>query len=202
MSFGIFDRVSSDILTAEFARLGAAVASGNYSERADLSLAGGQTQTVLGALNAFLDKGLGPVVALNDSIGAMSAAHDMGDIDVVLPVERFQGDCAVMARRVNTMVAGHIAVKKKAMACIKEIGEGNFEATLEQFPGKKAFINETIETLRGNLKGLIAEMKRMSAEHEKGDIDVFVAADSFKGDFGVVARGVNDMVASHIAVKK
>ena len=149
MSFGIFDRVSSDILTAEFARLGTAMAVGNYAERADLSLARGQTQSVLGALNAFLDKALYPVVALNDGIGAMAAEHDKGDIDVVLPVERFQGDCAVIAQRVNSLVAAHITVKKKAMACVKEFSEGNFEATLEQFPGKKAFINETIETLRG-----------------------------------------------------
>ncbi|WP_434556644.1 methyl-accepting chemotaxis protein [Sphingomonas aurantiaca] len=202
MLSGIFDRVSSEILTAEFARLGTAMANGNYAERADLTLAGGQTQSVLGALNAFLDTALTPVAALNVGIGTMAAAHDMGDIDVVLPVERFHGDCAFMARRVNAMVAAHIAVKKKAMACVKEISEGRFEAPLEQFPGKKAFINETIEALRGNLKGLIAELNHMSAEHEKGDIDVIVAADTFKGDFGVVARGVNEMVASHIAVKK
>jgi methyl-accepting chemotaxis protein len=50
------------------------------------------------------------------------------------------------------MVAGHIAVKKKAMACVKIFGEGDFDAPLEQFPGKKAFINDTIETLRVNLR--------------------------------------------------
>ena len=43
------------------------------------------------------------------------------------------------------MVGGHIAVKKKAMACIAEFGKGNFDAPLEKFPGKKAFINDTIE---------------------------------------------------------
>ena len=45
------------------------------------------------------------------------------------------------------MVAGHIAVKKKAMACVAEFGKGNFEAPLEKFPGKKAFINDTFEQL-------------------------------------------------------
>ncbi len=34
------------------------------------------------------------------------------------------------------------------MACVKAFGEGDFNAPLEPFPGKKAFINETIETLR------------------------------------------------------
>nr|WP_269747820.1 methyl-accepting chemotaxis protein [Sphingomonas sp. TDK1] len=132
----------------------------------------------------------------------MSTEHDRGDIDVFVPADKFRGDFATMARGVNAMVASHIAVKKKAMACIKEFGEGNFDAPMEQLPGKKAFINDTVETLRSNLKGLISEMKHMSAEHDKGDIDVFVPANKFRGDFAIMAQGVNDMVASHIAVKK
>ena len=85
----------------------------------------------------------------------MSVEHDKGDIDVIMHVDKFQGDFGVMAQGVNDMVLGHIAVKKKAMACIKEFGEGNFDAQLETFPGKKAFINQTIEQVRQNLKALI-----------------------------------------------
>ena len=55
------------------------------------------------------------------------------------------------------MVGGHITVKKKAMACIAEFGKGNFEAPLERFPGKKAFINDTIEQVRENLKALVKD---------------------------------------------
>ncbi|WP_292928851.1 methyl-accepting chemotaxis protein [Novosphingobium sp. PASSN1] len=132
----------------------------------------------------------------------MSAEHERGDIDVDIDHAKFPGDFGVVARGINTMVAGHIAVKKKAMACVQAFGEGNFEAPLEKFPGKKAFINDTIETLRGNLVGLMAEMNHMSAEHDRGDIDVVIDDRKFQGDFGVVARGINAMVAGHIAVKK
>ncbi|MCP6269727.1 methyl-accepting chemotaxis protein, partial [Klebsiella pneumoniae] len=77
-----------------------------------------------------------------ESIARMSSEHDRGDIDVVIPAERFQGDMAAMANAINSMVAGHIAVKKKAMACVQALGEGDFNAPLESFPGKKAFIND------------------------------------------------------------
>jgi len=223
----------------------------------------------------------------------MSEEHNKGDIDVAIPAEKFQGAYRVMAQGVNDMVAGHIAVKKKAMACVAEFGKGNFEAPLEKFPGKKAFINDTIEQVRTNLKalivdtdalvkaavegklatraeaakhqgdfrkiveginqtldavigplnvsaeyvdriskgdippkitdsykgdfneiksnlntcieslsGLLAEMNRMSDEHNKGDIDVAIPAEKFQGAYRVMAQGVNDMVAGHIAVKK
>jgi methyl-accepting chemotaxis protein len=132
----------------------------------------------------------------------MSEEHNRGDIDVTIPVDRFEGDYRVMARGVNEMVAGHITVKKKAMACVDEFAKGNFDAPLEQFPGKKAFINDTIERLRSNVKRFIGDMTRMSEEHNKGAIDAAIPLDHFEGAYRVMARGVNEMVAGHIAVKK
>jgi len=153
-----------------------------------------------------LAKNLGAVV---DNVGSliremerMSAEHDAGDIDVAIPVDRFEGAYAEMARGVNAMVQGHIAVKKKAMACVEQFGRGNLDAELERFPGKKVFINDTIEKVRGNLKGFIREMNRMSAEHDAGDIDVVMPVAEFEGAYRTMAEGVNAMVLGHIAVKK
>ncbi|WP_201785403.1 hypothetical protein, partial [Sphingomonas sp. WG] len=187
---------------AEIARLEVAVTRGDLSERANLSFARGRTRNVLVAINQLLDSAMRPVAALNDSISEMASEHEKGDIDAVMPTEAFQGSFATLAKRVNGLVASHIGVKKKAMACVKELSEGNFDAQIEQLPGKKAFINDTIETMRSNLKGLIFEMDRMAAEHEKGNIDVVVPVEKFRGDFAIMAQGVNSMVASHIAVKK
>ncbi len=169
-----------------------------------------------GNLDAPLEKFPGKKAFINENIenlrsnlkefiaemNTMSREHDLGDIDIKMDENRFKGDFGVMARGVNTMVFGHIAVKKKAMACIKELSEGNLDAPLEKFPGKKSFINDNIEALRTNLKNFIAEMNTMSREHDLGDIDVKMDEGRFKGDFGVMARGVNTMVFGHIAVKK
>ncbi len=132
----------------------------------------------------------------------MSDQHNLGDIDVIMPVEKFEGAYKIMAQGLNDMVNGHIAVKKKAMACIAEFGKGNFDATLEVFPGKKVFINNTIEKLRSNLKEFIAQMKHMSEQHDLGDIDVVIPAEKFEGSYKVMGEGVNKMVNGHIAVKK
>ena len=89
-----------------------------------------------------------------------------------------------MAKGVNEMVCGHIAVKKKAMACIAEFGKGNFEAPLEQFPGKKAFINEQHRTASLQCEEVHWRhdpycRKRTTA----GDIDAMIRAErKFEGD--------------------
>ena len=96
-----------------------------------------------------LKKNISTLVA---DMNHMSDEHDKGDIDVKLDDRKFEGEYAKMALGINGMVFGHISVKKKAMACVGEFGKGNFDAELEKFPGKKAFINETIEAVRTNLK--------------------------------------------------
>jgi methyl-accepting chemotaxis protein len=132
----------------------------------------------------------------------MAAEHEGGEIDFAIDESRFNGAYLDMARGVNDMVAGHIAVKKKAMACVAEFARGNFDAELEAFPGKKAFINDTIEELRANVRTFIQEMEHMSVEHDLGDIDVVIPVERFQGAYRKMAEGVNAMVAGHIQVKK
>ncbi|MFK3890297.1 methyl-accepting chemotaxis protein [Sphingomonas sp. NPDC079357] len=187
---------------AQVRQLTRALGEGDLSRRAALDEASGEARELLLAVNDLLDEALTPAVRLRHAIEQVSAEHDAGDIDAVVPVPAFRGDMAQAAAGINALVGSHIAVKKKAMACVKALGEGRFDAPLETFPGKKAFINDTVEGLRANLKGLITEMNTMSAEHDRGDIDVFVPVARFQGDFAVMAQGINDMVSGHIAVKK
>ena len=65
---------------------------------------------------------------------------------------------------------GHIAVKKQAMACIKGFGEGDFKAPMAKLPGKKAFINDTIEQVRANLLLLSADAEMLANAARDGRI--------------------------------
>jgi methyl-accepting chemotaxis protein len=121
----------------------------------------------------------------------MSAEHDKGDIDVKIDETKFQNDFGRMAAGVNNMVFGHIAVKKKAMACVKAFGEGNMDAPLEVFPGKKVFINETIEQMRANVKALIADTNLLAAAAVEGNLDVRADAGRHQGDFRRIVEGIN-----------
>ncbi|MDX2150385.1 MAG: MCP four helix bundle domain-containing protein [Bryobacteraceae bacterium] len=132
--------------------------------------------------------------ALNGLIGEMnrmSDDHTKGEIDTVVPAEKFQGAFRVMAQGLNEMVGGHLAVKKKAMACVAEFGRGNFEAPLEKFPGKKAFINETIEQVRANLKALIADANELAKAAVEGRLATRAESTRHSGDFRKIVEGVN-----------
>ncbi|MDT4331319.1 methyl-accepting chemotaxis protein [Methylomonas sp. MED-D] len=180
----------------EVARLAGRIAVGDLS--GEIRIDATDTASVMAAMKHMSDT----IKSLLADMNRMAAEHEQGDIDAVVDSQRFQGSFRQMAQGVNDMVSGHIAVKKKAMAVFKAFGEGDFDAPMEKLPGKKAFINDTIELVRGNLKGFIADMNHMSKQHEAGDIDVLMNTQKFQGDFSVMAQGVNDMVSGHIAVKK
>ncbi len=138
-------------------------------------------------LNTCIDALNGLIAEMNN----MSSQHDAGDIDVKIQVEKFHGAYRLMGEGVNNMVFGHIDVKKKAMACVKAFGEGNFEAPLEKFPGKKAFINDTIEQVRHNLKALITDTNMLIVSAVEGKLDIRADAAKHSGDFRKIVEGVN-----------
>ena len=112
------------------------VASGDLSVQ--IQTQAGDTSSVNAALKAMVDN----LSSLISNMQGMSAEHDKGNIDAVVDTSVYSGSFKEVAQGVNGMVAGHIDSNNKAMAVVKAFGEGNFDAPLEQFPGKKAFIKD------------------------------------------------------------
>ncbi|BEH10717.1 MULTISPECIES: methyl-accepting chemotaxis protein [Geobacter] len=152
----------------------------------------GDFNLVKNNLNRCIDTLNGLLSDMNE----MSKMHDLGDIDVVMPADNYQGAYRTMAKGLNDMVNGHISVKKKAMACVAEFGKGNFDAELEKFPGKKAFINETIEGVRSNLKAFEEQLNILITAAADGQLDKRANADLFVGGWNKLARGVNDTITN------
>ena len=147
----------------------------------------GDFNEIKGNLNACIDALSGLIAEMN----RMSREHDAGDIDVSVAADKFQGAYREMGEGVNKMVGGHIGVKKKAMACIAEFGKGNFDAPLEKFPGKKAFINETIEQVRANLKNVATEGLMLADAADKGELDARADAGKYAGAWRQIIQGMN-----------
>jgi methyl-accepting chemotaxis protein len=148
----------------------------------------GDFNVIKSNLNACINALNGLIAEMN----TMSSEHDKGDIDVKIDESHFQGAYRTMGAGVNNMVFGHIAVKKKAMACIKAFGEGDMDAPLESFPGKKRFINDTIEQVRGNIKALVTDTNMLSAAAVAGKLETRADASQHQGDFRRIVQGVND----------
>ncbi len=135
------------------------------------------------------------IKSLISDLRYMSQAHAEGNISVMIDPNKFSGDYQLVAIGINGMVAEYIEENKTVIDCIAQFGNGDFSATIKEFPGDKAFINKGVKKIGGNLKGLIDSVNYVSGEHEKGEIDMNLRADMFKGDFSVLANSVNKMMS-------
>jgi methyl-accepting chemotaxis protein len=151
-----------------------------------------------GRAMAALDRMRLALTDLIDRMNHMSREHDAGDIDVFIDAERFEGGYRTVAESVNEMVAQHIDVKKKSIGVFRAFGEGDFEATMEQLPGKKAFINETIEQVRANFHNLAADTSMLAEAAVEGRLEVRADADRHPGGFRRIVQGINDTLDSVI----
>ncbi|MGP1718208.1 MAG: methyl-accepting chemotaxis protein [Methylophilus sp.] len=156
----------------------------------------------LSVLNAHFDGLKTNINALISDLANMSGAHAQGEYDTLLEITRFDGNFKQVAQNINTMVSGYVGDSEKFIAVMDSIGRGDLTAQLEPLPGKKAAMNKSVDRIRGNLKGIVDSVNWVNSEHEKGNIDMTLRADMFKGQFSVLADAINKIVAGHIELNQ
>ncbi len=143
-------------------------------------------------INKQMDRITGKLSGLVDSVKWVTAEHEKGDIEATLMEGAFKGGFNELAVAVNKIVGEQVILTQKAMACVKSFGEGDFDAPLEQFPGKKAFINQTIEQVRTNLKALNEDAQMLANAARQGRVTVRADASRHPGDYRKIVEGVNE----------
>lgn len=157
------------------------------------------------AMNKSVDRIRGNLKGIVDSVNWVNNEHEKGNIDMTLRADMFKGQFSVLADCINKIVAGHIELNQKAMACVKAFGDGNFDAPLEQFPGQKAEINQTIEKVRSNLKALNQDAQMLAEAAREGRVTVRAEANRHPGDYRKIVEGMNntlDMIVEPVLTVK
>ncbi|MDI1299719.1 methyl-accepting chemotaxis protein [Methylotenera sp.] len=143
-------------------------------------------------INKNLDRLNGKLKGIVDSVKWVTAEHEQGNIDMSLHAHMFKGGFSEIAASVNKIVGGQLELTEKALACVKEFGEGNFDAPLETFPGKKVFVNEAIEQVRTNLKALNEDAQMLADAAREGRVMVRANTDRHLGDYRKIVIGMNE----------
>jgi len=160
-----------------------------------------ELQTMPGELSALSDSFNGlrdNVNSLLVAVNEMAQQHDVGETDALIDATQYVGKFSEIANSVNRLMIAQQDEKERLISVMDSIGRGDLTVNLEPLPGKKANMNKSIDRIRGNLKGIADSINWVNAEHEKGNIDMTLAANMFKGQFAVMAESVNKIVSGHI----
>ncbi len=174
------------------------ISEGNYTTHIDV-IGKDETSQVLDGLKSMQTK-------LNNDVAEIrSIVEDAvnGDFSTKMSLDGRQGSNLQIAQLLNKLSDTTEIGLKDICRVATALAQGDLTQSIDQeYPGlfgeAKDGINVTVEAL----KRFIAEIGRMSREHDAGDIEVFIDSTKFQGDYSNMAKGVNEMVAEHISVKK
>jgi len=134
---------------------------------------------------------------LTDFVSDMKAMEKMqneGDIEFFLNTDKFNGVYSEMAKGVNAQVKSHIEAALDLIGAISAYGQGNFDANVKKYPGKKAKLNEAIDAVQNNLKRIASEITSLISEAKKGHLAARGNAQGLTGEWNNMITGLNDLL--------
>ncbi|MDT3721650.1 MCP four helix bundle domain-containing protein, partial [Pseudomonas oryzihabitans] len=84
-------------------------------------------------------------------------------------------------------------------AVATRVAAGDLPDDLKLRQGDDSSLMAAMQSMVTTLRGLVAEMSRMSTEHDRGETDARIQVENFQGTFRNMAEGVNAMVAGHLS---
>jgi methyl-accepting chemotaxis protein len=153
--------------------------------------------------------------ALLTGLDTVTREHEAGWIYKTIEAKGQPQGYDLIAEKINALVAAHIAVKMQVVDTIKAYGDGRFDVLMPRLPGDKAPITAAMDKVRDGFQGVMNQSKAhavsltaieeavstMTREHTAGWIYKNIDVESMPADCRHVAKLVNELVASHIAVK-
>ncbi len=131
-----------------------------------------------------------------DAQTIMAKKHNEGWISEKMDVEKFHGAYGEMAKNVNEMVAGHIAVKMRAVEIIDQYGKGDFSMDMAPLPGEKSKVSNSIINLKTKLLAINNEISSLVKFSELGDFSKRAKAEDFDFMFKTMLESLNKLVGT------
>ncbi len=134
---------------------------------------------------------------LLENLEHMANDHELGEIDTFIDPEKFELEAVRKAAiAINEMVISHIKTKKMALSVVEKFGEGDFDVPFPKLPGKKIFVNTSIEKVRENVRSVVNEVRRLSDSIVAGNLDVQADLSKFKGEYRIVVESFEQAFGS------
>lgn len=138
---------------------------------------------------------------ITSNLAKMSEEIVGGDIDASIDCSELEGVFLETADGINGMARAFVDDMLVFLAGLKEVSNGDFEATVPKLPGKKAVMNNTFDAVSENLKAVSCQINNMVNAAMRGDLSRRVNANEYEGSWYEIMNSLNllmDAVASPI----
>lgn len=167
------------------------VASGNVNINTDKA---NVTKDETGALTLDIYKLIDVIVRLVNEINQMAGKFVEGDIEATIDPSLFDGSYKTVAEGVNSMAQGVVSDVLKFMDCMKEFGDGNFNADIPKLAGKKEIMNKNLDIMRDNLKSISGDIGSLVRDASAGKLSSRADTNKYHGDWAELLSGLNRLM--------
>jgi methyl-accepting chemotaxis protein len=173
------------------------VAQGNLNVNIDTSV-----KDETGMLALSFSRVVNIVHTLTSDLNMLLRANEEGDIDARIDLSRFNGAYYDVAKEVNDLYSGMVQETIRLLEVLGEFGRGNFAADIPKMPGKKAIMNESLDTMRNEISSVNDDIQMLVKGALVGDLAIRANASKYQGEWETIVKGLNQLmeeIASPVA---
>lgn len=132
-------------------------------------------------------------------IETMEMERNSGNIDYFINPEKYSGGYKKLANSIYSIVKATSKDINLLLDVFKEFSSGNFDVDVPKLPGKKAIVNEQIDSMKNNIKGVTGEILYLTESARNGDLKARTNDSAFGGDWKKILTSLNVFVDSLLA---
>ncbi|MDR1688375.1 MAG: methyl-accepting chemotaxis protein [Clostridiales bacterium] len=156
---------------------------------------GSPTKNEITLLQRSFARVVGVLNSLLGDLNHMSGAIDTdGDIEARIDISKFNGAYKEVAEGTNKMVNGIIDNMLAALDTLEKLGDGNFNASVPEFPGKKKVMNEALKRMGANLISVNNDMNKLVLGAIDGNLSNRVNVNEYSGDWAKLMADMNALM--------
>ncbi len=124
----------------------------------------------------------------------MAVQHDAGQTRYRMDETAFPGEYGLMVHETNALVGAHVQTMQDVLAVVQRYAVGDLRVDAPRYPGDKAAISSTVDTVKQNLSSINAEIKRLGSAAAAGDFTQRGDEARFDHDFRQMIASLNAMM--------
>ncbi|AUI07497.1 methyl-accepting chemotaxis protein [Stenotrophomonas maltophilia] len=125
----------------------------------------------------------------------MARRHDGGELSYRIDASAFPGEYGLMVQETNALVGGHVQTLHDVLDVVQQYAIGDLSRDIARYPGEKAAMTTTVDTVKANLGRINAEIKQLASAAAAGDFSRRGDAQRFDHDFRLMLENLNAMMA-------
>jgi len=120
----------------------------------------------------------------------------VGDIEYMTDADKYQNSFREVMETVNNILSHNTEDMLILIKSLNKIADGDFNVDIDDMPGKKMLLPQTLRDVTANLKEIYSSAQYLTMNVADGNLEVEVDPSRFKGSWTELIQALNNLVLS------